>query len=530
MAESPENSGEYKTILNCKTEAFGLTLNLTPDRVKLFLSLTPIADHTGAFEKIVPDEIYEQVKNILAIDRLNQDLIEEICAKAAKGEIVKDRRILRGEEAVAGRDGKLLLLVKAMNKDGGANQQVALRLIKHFDNIECEQTIGRVYHPTPGTDGIDALGAVIPAPLPKPFDLELDDSIERVAKGEESPFDLLVAKRAGYLSQEGGKLSIVDELVIEKDLDLKVGDTDFVARLTVKGSVMKGFKVVSRGNITIGGNVLGSTVISRMGDIRVAGQVFGDSTPAVMTSDSTMHWNFDRQRMPSQIVAHGVFTANSLENVSAEASGDIEIVKEIRNSVLRTRSMLKIPAGMIIGGSTYCVCGVEAKEIGREAGSPTLIYLASDVESSAEYAALTAQIKRHEDAEQLTRGYLGKYADNPEEVVKLTGSYKTKTLQLLKQLETVTTSKEKLLKERDGLMHEAHLSTTHRVNVLGTLFPGVLITAGNMTFSVDTPLKGPKTIEFLRAENRFEVHDLQPLICEFDDGTKAKEGVEGEAK
>jgi hypothetical protein len=68
--------------------------------------------------------------------------------------------------------------------------------------------------------------------------------------------------------------------------------------------------------------------------------------------------------------------------------------------------------------------------------------------------------------------------------------------------------------ELAALLSGAHFNQALRVNVIEALYPGVTIHVGTHVFSVQERLDGPKTIEFVQGENKFEIHELTPVMCD----------------
>ena len=92
--------------------------------------------------------------------------------------------------------------------------------------------------------------------------------------------------------------------------------------------------------------------------------------------------------------------------------------------------------------------------------------------------------------------------------------FRAKTKKILEDYNRLKSSRIKLEEEIALLLARAHFNQALRVNVLKMLYPGVTISVGDVHFEVQAPLEGPKTIEFILAEQQFQVHDLAPVLCD----------------
>ncbi len=501
------------TALSVKgDERVELKLGITSDRMKLFLEAQPIALEDGSFATILKEHLISLIGDNVPSNLLSHEVLQDAAEQLSRGEPTGRRRISKGLPAVPGKDAKLLVLVKAYEKKNAGHEFVDPWFIRHFDNIEVGQVVARIYPPTVGLEGHDAQGKPLPAVPGKQVEIKIADSLERRAAAKGTAFETLHAKCCGYL-EVGKELAVQNELVIGKDLDHRTGDIDFIGKLVVKGNVMKGFRLQARGDIEIHGDVHTSSVHSAQGSIRVKGHVFGDGGQPVTVSESTNARSLARISTWVQIQCSGSFVATVVDNAAVETFGDIEVVREARNAVLRTRATLRMPKGHLLGGEVHAVCGVEAEILGTASGTITQIHLCSDIESSAEFSQLMVQIHSHENAEKLLRAYLGPYGDEPIRVKRLAGEHRKKIEGMLKKLQVIEQSKTALFKRRDSMLANAHSSRFHRVNVLKTLYPGTEIYASEIRFTTEQLISGPKTIEFLPESNMFVVRELQPLEC-----------------
>jgi len=482
----------------------------TKDELKLFA-----AAEVG--EPYVPPafETFAALFGHIPAECLHSDIVKDLFQHLAANVKLEPRRVSKGRSPVNGKDGRLLLLVKPFTGSfrPGELDQVDPKYVRAFDNIEVGAVVARVYPETPGQNGVSALGNPLPPVPGKPFVLELDP--DSVVTKSEPGFQSLVAKKEGFLQSSSGKIAVVDLLKISGDVGYKTGDIDFIGAVNVKGNVSKEFQIRARKDITIEGTVTSAILASEMGSIRIKGGATGDLLSVVnATTHSTSHTlGSAKFSTRSEIVAKAEVHSERLEGIFVEAGGDIIVQKEIRSCILSSKAAVRIPKGSLIGGTTKIICGLEALNIGTNSGSNTQIFLLSDVESSLEYSELHAAISRHEAAEHALELHLGPYAKHPTRITLLLEPQRGKMKKLSQELTRLQTSRDELLKKKALLLDTAKFNRLLRVNVLGTLYPGVTINVGKEQFSVEEKLIGPKTIEYFPEDKIFRVSDIMPLLC-----------------
>jgi len=516
MADVKEEKTEkLKLLLERQTESFKLSLACTEDKLRLFLDATPT--DLEKTKELTAENLIVIIEEIVPKDKIDTNVLASIAKQLANGEVVTKRRVAKGKEAVEGRDGRCVLLVKTYKepKSGETVEVVDQRFIRFFDNIEKGAPIGRVYPPTPGTDGTDIYGNVIKAAISKPVKISPDKTITLKADDNQQGFQTLVANESGYLSDKAGKLSIQSELVIDGDVDFRTGDIDFICKVIVKKSVMKGFTIKAGGDIEVHGNVVGGTVISRSGSVRVKGRVLGERAEEVTVSGSVSAAVISQagDKFHAIVRAANIFSADSVEHADVEAECDIEVKNEARDSSLWTKGLVRIEKGHLFGGKTYSACGLEAKILGTASGAKTAITLSSDVEATKYFLQLLRDIKQTQDIIDTCNLYLGPIVKNPERIATLTATHRKKTEQLLQRLNTAQAAMTTLMAEKEKSLIAARRNTKLRVNIHSECHSGVTVTVGEHTFTSMEKIAGPRTIEYNSENGSFEIVELRNLEC-----------------
>lgn len=472
---------------------FSLTAKTDADQMKLFIDAVPSGTAAVSAQDLF-DALHAKFPGV----SLHEGVVRDIATILSRGESALDRRVAKGREPVTGRDGKLLLLVKPFTGAGelraGAGAATDLADLHLFDNVTKGQVVGRVYPPRAGVPGVSALGAVLPAKDGTPYVPRLHSSLlMRQAEGAE--YKELVAQRDGFVIEENGALAVQDEWEVRDDLDRRFGHVRFIGKLKIRGSVTPGLNINAVKGVEIHGAVQGGTVSSSHGDIVLTGYTFGGPTGRVIGG-----------RNAEFRVAHEVY---------CEALGDVRVQKEALGCEFHVGASLVAPRAVIVGGRYFVVCGVEALELGNEAGMTTKVHLCSDVESRAEYQQVQRDLAQLEQVERLITLYVGPYLHDRGRLQRLGTSQRDKIERLLQKLHTIESALARTRAKREGLLASARENPTLRVSFHRMLYPGVELHARDQVFTTKEPIVGPCSIEFDVAENQFVITKFAALECSF---------------
>ena len=512
-----------KQVLAKNTERFVLVVKASDDRMKVFIDLEPVPprreeappsdeqnDKRSAPEPtvlewpvITSDEVINCLRECMNTSYLHDGVLEDICRCVSRGESVHERRIAKGVPPEQGGDGKVLFLVKRLTGEVeikvDARGVADLKTLNLFDNISKGTKVGRIYPPKAGVDGRDALGKTLPAKPGKPYKAAIDRSLRLVNPSDSSEtYQTLVAEIDGYVQEESGKLAIKGELVVGGDLDYHLGVIDFIGSVRINGSVLPGFSIKAKNGIIITGSVHEASLVCPEGDIVVHHYVYGGET--------------------SRVVAGKNFECAVAHELDVEAVGNITVHKEAIDCDLRSQASVIISQGHLVGGRTLAVCGVEAKQIGNDAGQPTRIQLCSDVEMSSEFLTLISQIENHERALRMIDLHLGPFATNPARIEVLHGAYREKMRRMFEKKREIELSLGKLLGKKSEMLVYAHTNSVLRVNFLQRMYEGVVVNVGQETFSPEHVLDGPASLDYVASENSFKIGELKGLECHVERG------------
>jgi hypothetical protein len=212
------------------------------------------------------------------------------------------------------------------------------------------QRLGRLVPPTPGEDGCDVRGKVLPATPGKSAPLALHDSILQQADGT------LLAQQEGLLIRLPGSARISKRLEIAGHVDFSTGNIDFPGDVVVGKSIKDLFKVRAAGTLEVHD-------VIEAAEIHVSGDLIAHRGMA------------GRQR--GSVEVGGDFHARYLDNVQGVIEKKLIVASETINCDLTIYGNVDSPQAALIGGRLTVVGKADLGAVGSEAGAATQLILGS---------------------------------------------------------------------------------------------------------------------------------------------------------
>lgn len=344
-----------------------ITLDIDDKFMSARLSISP-AKNGGA------EVSEEQLKNQMALNAVRYGIDEDAIKEAFKN---KGASVIvaRGDAPVDGKNG---YLTYHFERKSGAQMKadefgnVDFRDLGMIQNIESDTVIADIYPETTGSPGRDIRGVEIPQYPGKPAKLVTGNGVALSADGAH-----LVSSCAGNLRWNKDHFVVDKELVVS-DIDLSVGNLDFIGDINIKGNVMEGFVVRSGGNITIAGNVTGATI------------------------EADGNINAKLGFVSSKVTAQGDITVNFAENSEIECGGTIK-AQSFVGCTVTSQGPILIQGGksVIVGGKYTCMSDIEVNYLGSDSYVRTLVVLGNVAVLAEELNDRKKQLKEFEN--QLTQ-------------------------------------------------------------------------------------------------------------------------------
>jgi len=489
----------FEAVQRAVKETTGKPVLITKEKVEvkdgqIFVKISP--DEMFAEMTIVPPQgggkeiTLDSAKNALTehgvVFGIKEDVIKKLVDKAARAkedptiflESIEDV-VAEGQFVQNGADAKLELLFESETKKEeteqaaqGEGQQEAERVdyknVKSIQNVKKGQVLAKKVPPTNGINGRTVTGKEIKAEPGKDVKFILGKGIEPAADNPE----LFVAASDGQVIFKNNKLEVLAIYEINGDVDLSIGNIDFVGSVIIHGNVGE-FKIKAGEDVVID-EVADGTEIIAGGKVMVKGGIVGKK---------------------ARVIAQDDITTKYIRNAYVETEKNILVNEAAMHSTLISGGKITVMGakGLIVGGTIAAAYEVSAKEIGAKMATPTEISIGETPKMREEMQKATTELKNIEeqldktkkgilflkDLQQKSGGQLP--PDKRDLMAKLTRTqFKLMTDQ--KKWEEVKSKLEAKAKE---------LQTTKRgkVNCLGICYTGVKIVINKASRNITDELK-----------------------------------------
>ena len=245
-----------------------------------------------------------------------------------------------GTPPILGKNGYVEYLVELEKapKPLEHDEKVDYRSLNIFTFVNEGDVVAIVHPPEPGVEGTTVTGKKIPPPKPRAATLVL-------GRGLELDDGRVVATMSGIIKKEGNRLYIEPVLVINGDVDFKVGNIDANINVEIRGWVRSGFTVKSQADIMIHGGVESNVHIEAGGSVSVKLGVMGKGKTVIKCGKD--------------------FYAKFVQDAVVEAEGNVSVSEYILNSDIRCKKSVFVNGkrGKLDNVSLDAGYSVHAKEI-----------------------------------------------------------------------------------------------------------------------------------------------------------------------
>lgn len=260
--------------------------------------------------------------------------------------------IASGNEPVPGSDGKISL-------------KVDIQEGHELRGITAGAEICHVTAPKAGRDGKDVRGRMLPAAQGKSVDIAVGEGLVKRGSRYYAEYD-------GTLILREGVYSIVDEMVLDKNVDQSSGIIGYAGTIIINGNV-SGKAVVRAGRSVIVHGLVSNSVIEAEKDIHIEGRV---NDASISASDGSI---YGTELYSSTLVAGGSIKASVIDSCMVKCVTGIECMSGF---------------GRISGGEIYCAGDINCLTVGSREHTETHITLGDSTEFTNEIRTLELQIAK----------------------------------------------------------------------------------------------------------------------------------------
>ncbi len=410
-------------------------------------------------EDVTVDEILNDLKHLKIKYGVIKDNIDKALNEKKYFEMItvaEELAPVDGYDAVLTYNFNTEFIAKPrMNEDGSVDFH-QLDMINHVTKGDVVATI------TPenqGSLGINIYGSPI---KPKKV-LRKTFKFGRNLKPSEDGLQL-ITQVTGHVTLEGDKIFVSNEYEVGTDVDNSTGDIDYDGNIRIKGNVLAGFKVTATGNITVDGVVEGAE-LNAGGNIILQRGIQGMNKGILN--------------------AGGDIAATFIENSIVKAGGDID-TDAILHSKVTARGNIEVHGknGYLMGGVVRAGSCLEAKIIGSEMGTTTVVGVGTDPELVVHIENLKTQIlKSNQDKQKLTQ--IVTMLRKKQEAEGKLDAQKTEMLQ--KSVKSMMLLEQSIIELRNEYKSESqliHEDADARVKITGSIYPGTKIEIGDASLFI----------------------------------------------
>ncbi|HRR87072.1 MAG TPA: FapA family protein, partial [Phycisphaerae bacterium] len=339
-----------------------------------------------------------------------------------------------------------------------------------FDNRSCRihtvksgEVIGEYVPETPPQPGMDVYGKPIPG-APSLLRFELGANVKLADDGK-----TVYATSNGMVRVTRQGVSVVEQVKVDGDVDLKSGNVDAPSDVLITGNVVETFLVRSPKSITIKGMVEAANVEAGS-HVIIAGGVAGKSKALIR--------------------AGGELQVKFLEEAAIEATGDVIVTKEVMNCRIRTMGRLLVPRGPIIGGSVYARQGVEVLALGNDVDVPTQVAVGVFPPALLEVAKMSDIIKKKREAATKVRNTVQPLL---AQLKRLNPQQREKATELMYEADRLEEEANALNAKKDEILRPFIPSGDREVSILVNRMVNcrVSIVFGDKVATILKPRRGP---------------------------------------
>lgn len=355
--------------------------------------------------------------------------------------------------------------------------------MKLIESVMEDQVIA-VYHPAvQGKPGRDVKGKVVNEKRGRELSPLRGRGFER--KEDNVTY---VASISGKIDLQNERITILPIYEISGDVDISIGNIDFIGDVVIHGNVCNGVSIKSTGNITIDGVVEAAKLHADKDIVLRSGMLGGNK---------------------STIYAKGNLFAKFVEYTTVEVLGNIEADVFMNSDVVcHSYIIMQGKRAKIVGGNVYAAYGIDANDIGNIAEANTYVSVGVGSKEDAKLAAL----KKKLDEEQETLDKLERGLHQFEILEQEKGSsYKNdpRRMQLLRErikyTALINADTADIQRTEEIIKNARHAS----VKAIRNVYPGVLVKIGDMLTNVK---EQQSNLEFVRRVDHIVMESLDEKI------------------
>ncbi len=325
-------------------------VDVSPDGMEGYVSLTA---ERGIGSPLEVESVIKAVAERGIVFGVDPRKIAEAVAEARAGKKVEGRPIAHGRPAIPPGGGRLEWTVA--DPRGLATGAPGARVATGAEILRI--AAGAME----GEEGRDVLGKERPVPAPAATGTEglppHDESLEERANPDGGRS--LVARAAGELVMNGGRISLRNRVVVQGDFTAGEGERRFAGSVEIAGAVRSGARIFAGGDIKVHGSIE-AALVSSEGLLSVKGGVRG-ARKATLRAGRSMALAYVEQAL--LLAVEDITVGDACLHCNVKTNGKLSLASA---------------GGSLSGGLVRARKGIEVESLGSERGLKTEIAFGQD--------------------------------------------------------------------------------------------------------------------------------------------------------
>ncbi|UMZ73389.1 FapA family protein [Natranaerofaba carboxydovora] len=419
----------------------------------------------GKGKKVTFQELTDYLKERGIIHGINNEAIKEAIDKGTKGDYIV---IAEGTEPEKGKDAEINVHfekkeAKPVLKEDGT---VDYYNVENVTNVSEGDLLATRIPPEEGVPGTDVYGEEVPPQPPK-------DKLLKKGKNTilDEENDVLKAEIDGQVVlNNDGTIHVFPVYEVSGDLDLSVGNIDFVGNVVVKGAVKSNLSIKAEGDVEIGKSA-DNCFIEAKGNIYVRGGIQGKSKGVIKSK--------------------GQIVCKFIENANVIADGDVTVSEAIMHSNVKGKNVYVTQGkrGLLVGGRIVASEEVHAKIVGSNLATATTIEVGLNPDLREKIDYLRDEYSKANENLDKTKKAVNILEKLEQTQGKLPPDKESMLLRLQRTEKHLTEKIEEIENEKEELERELEENTDGKVKVQDTAYPGVKIVISNVVRNNDDTRK-----------------------------------------
>ena len=442
---------------------FPYQLEVSPDKMKAWIKP---ADNPK--QSLSGGEIEEWLRSSSIKYGMKEDVKSQLLHR---DKIVFPLLIAEGKIPENGRDGQL-----SLESLRNLEKQVLpfnFKNIYDIPSVSTGEKIAAISQPTFGCFGFDVYGNKI---KPKPGKAAFYKLGQNVIEHESKIYSTI----DGQISMVGHTIHVNPVFQVKSDLNMEVGNIDFIGNVIIEGNVPADYKISCGGDLKVYGMIEGSN-IDVGGSIYVKGGITGERNCCIRSG--------------------GDLNALYINYATVITSGDITIHKAILHSSVTSLKAISCKNGHLIGGILRAGKSVELKDAGNLHYTRTEIHIGNKEAIEFKKQELDSRYQKN----QKTLSKLSYISMKLEEKLK-NANDKRDALLLEKQRKTKNLLIEQMNKlKQERFMLDYELQVEEELIINGCCYPNLYINMGKYSVLLNQIYK---SVRFSDKGNEISMYSL----------------------